>query len=464
MIKLIFLISCMVVFSNISAQDKESFISRFIPNTVDIRSIGMGKTEAATYSGSNALFTNPSLLSLQENKSIRMGSVLHLGFAKDEFFDEISNANDTNIEYGYKPNFKFSHISFSLPFHFQFPSVPLSFAFGIGYQNAIDLSFTQYQNEEQQTENEKFYNNTITRYTGGLNTITPGFAFGLLDQISVGISFNIGFGDIKSKTTSEYKTPGGKEETDFIVTAAGKAFYPTIGISGKPLQNMTIGLSFSTSYDWEWDDMESEKKTDEEDKEDTFYGAEFTMPPIFSVGLEYQITPKFSIAAEYQSRPLASFKSDNFYKDNLSFDDYIDSIDLKNGHVLHLGAELIAGKVPLRLGFFTEPYAITDNGLNSSGNFRYDENPNYLIGGTLGLGIPIRENALIDVAAQYGRLKTTKEIFNIITNKKNRYDEIQHLIRVDLGITIDLPSINIKKAASTVSPGSARSNILYNHM
>jgi len=454
-----FLISCVVAFSNISAQGKEALISRFVPNTVDIRSIGMGKTEAATYSGSNALFTNPSLLSLQENKSIRLGSVLHFGFAKDEFLDEISDANDTDIKYGYKPNFKFSHISFSLPFHLQFPSVPLSFAFGIGYQNAIDLSFTQYQNEEQQAINGKLYNSTITKYTGGLNTITPGFAFGLLDQISVGISFNIGFGNIKLKTTSEYKTPGGKEETDSIVTATGKAFYPTIGISGKPLQNMTIGLSFSTSYEWEWDDMESEKRTDEEDKEVEYYGAEFTMPPIFSVGLEYQITPKFSIAAEYQNRPLASFESDNFYKDDLSFDKYIDSIDLENGHVLHLGAEFIAGKVPLRLGFFMEPYAVTDKELTSSGNIRYDENPNYLIGGTLGLGIPIRENALIDVAAQYGRLKTTKESFNITNYRKTKYDEIQHLIRVDLGINIDLPSIYIKKAVSTAAPGSARSNI-----
>lgn len=464
--RLMFLVSCVAAFSNLYAQNSEdmiSIINRIVPNTVDIRSIGMGKTEVAANSGSNALFTNPSLLALQEKGSIKLGSALHIGFFKDESIDQISDLYDTEVKYGYKPSFKFTNISFSLPFHIQTPSVPISFAFGTGYQNAIDLSFTQYNEQEQQGTNGKIYNNYKTKYTGGLNTITPGFSFGVLDRISAGISFNIGFGNMKSKSTSEYKTISGKEENETIITATGKAFYPTFGISGKPLQNMTIGLSISPSYEWEWDDIEREIEDDEGDESYDLEGGEFTLPPKFSIGMEYQITPKFSFAIEYQSRPFNSFEFDadglQGARDLGSFESHIDSMDLKNGHVLHVGTEILAGKAPLRFGFFLEPYAITDDELTNSGNTRYDETPNYLMGGTFGLGIPIGEAAFIDAAAQYGRLKTTHESFN--TNaRKTKYDEIHHLIRVDLGVKIALPSINIKKAASagTTSPSKPQSN------
>ncbi len=443
--QLIFYLICVVAFSNVSAQSQESLISRFVPNTVDIRSIGMGKTEVAANSGSNALFTNPSLMALQQKRSIKMGSSLNFGFAKDEFLDEFSDANDIIIKYGYKPNIKFTNFSLSLPFHIQLPSFPFSFAVGAGYQNAIDLSFTQYVNTKQQTTTETIFTDNTTRYTGGLNTITPGFSFAILDQISVGISLNIGLGNMKFKTTEVYDIPITNGETDSVVSATGKALYTTIGICGKPMQNLIIGLSFSNSYEWEWDNFESKVKTDAEDRKYDYYGAEFTIPSKFSVGLEYQINPKFTIAAEYQNRPFSSFESDNFYSQG--FDYYIDSMDLQDGHVLHIGAELIAGKAPLRLGFFMEPYAITDKKLTNNGNVKYDDSPNYMLGGTLGLGIPIREIAFIDVAAQYGCLKTTNENFNA-KGKITRYDKTQHLLRVDLGINIILPSINVNKAAS----------------
>ena len=138
-------------FSNLCAQELDnSLISRVVPNTVDIRSIGMGKTEVAANSESNALFTNPSLLALQEKGNIKFGSALHLGFLNDEYTDKTSGLSDTEVKQGYKPSFKFTNVSFSLPFHIQTPSVPISFAFGTGYQNAIDLSFTQYYDQEQQ--------------------------------------------------------------------------------------------------------------------------------------------------------------------------------------------------------------------------------------------------------------------------------------------------------------------------
>lgn len=266
--------------------------------------------------------------------------------------------------------------------------------------------------------------------------------------------FNIGFGNMKSKTTSEFKTPSGKEKDESIASATGKAFYPTFGINGKPLQNMTIGLSISPSYEWEWDDIEVEIENDAGDDSYDVEGGEFTLPPKFSIGIEYQITPKFSFAIEYQSRPFESFEFDADGRQgtmNLSsLEAYIDSMNLKNGHVLHAGAEILAGKAPLRFGFFLEPYATTDYKITSSGNKKSDKTPNYLIGGTFGFGIPIGDAALIEAATQYGYLKSTSEA--IYNTKKTKFDEKHHLLRVDVGVKIDLPSINIISASSATSP------------
>ena len=119
---------------------------------------------------------------------------------------------------------------------------------------------------------------------------------------------------------------------------------------------MTIGLSISPSYEWEWDDIEVEIENDAGDDSYDVEGGEFTLPPKFSIGIEYQITPKFSFAIEYQSRPFESFEFDADGRQgtmNLSsLEAYIDSMNLKNGHVLHAGAEILAGKAPLRFGFF----------------------------------------------------------------------------------------------------------------
>ncbi len=463
--RLMFLICCAATFTNLSAQSAEfslnNITSRLVPNTVDIRSIGMGKTEVAAKSGSNALFTNPSLLALQENGSIKLGSALHLGLKKDERLDDLADSNNADLKYGYKPNFKFTNISASLPLHFQLPSTALSIAFGAGYQNAIDLSFTEYNNQEIQGTSGVISEENKTRYTGGLNTITPGFAIGILDRISAGISLNIGFGKMMSKTISEYKNAIAKETYESVITATGKAFFPTFGLTGKPTENLAIGVSISPSYEWEWDDIEMEIETDEADEERDLDGGEFTMPLKFSIGLEYQVTPTFTLAVEYQTRPFSAFEFDADNMEDLyglgSLEAYINQIDLKNGHVLHLGAELLAGKTPLRFGFFLEPYAITDMELTSAGKIRFDETPNYLMGGTFGLGIPIGDAVFIDAAAQYGRLKTINE-HAITSVRQKKYESIDHLIRVDLGLKINLPSINTIKAASPAKSSPAPKN------
>ena len=80
--------------SILSAQDLSPVVNRIVPNVVDIRSIGMGKTGSAGNTGSNAIFGNPSLLALQQNASIKLGSNLDLAFINNEYLDNSSESNE----------------------------------------------------------------------------------------------------------------------------------------------------------------------------------------------------------------------------------------------------------------------------------------------------------------------------------------------------------------------------------
>lgn len=471
--RLMLLVCNVCITFSLSAQEIDD-LGKMIPNTVDLRSLGMGKTEVAGKLGSNAIFSNPSLLALQEKGSIKLGTTLNFGFIDDERVKEEEDRSDAEIKTIYRPNFKFSNMSATLPIHFDLPSVPLALAFGIGYQNAVNLSFTRYSKSETSYANQSSLIEIKDRYTGGLNTVSPGLAIGILDRISLGMSLNIGFSKLRIRNTENrtVSTPTGETETESegITVFPGSCFYPTFGLTGKPLENLAIGVSITPSYEWEWDDGEFESEDDELDDEAEYdiSGGEFTMPLKFSAGLEYQITPAFALAVEYQIRPYETFKFDadlaqnsEYIGDDLSDIEYqIKEMDLKNGHVLHAGAEIAAGKVPVRLGFFLEPYPSTSQELKNN-TVKYVETPNYVLGGTFGLGIPASEAVYIDFAAQYGFTKVIK-VYTDVDMDTKEFDHKEHLIRVDLGLKIDLPEISIKTSAKN-SSSSQQQNAIQNN-
>jgi hypothetical protein len=98
------------------------------------------------------------------------------------------------------------------------------------------------------------------RYKGGLNTVSPGVAIGLFNRISAGMSLNIGFSKLRIKNISNQNsiTIDGEieEESETISEFPGSCFYPTFGLTGKPMENLTIGISITPSYEWEWKDGE----------------------------------------------------------------------------------------------------------------------------------------------------------------------------------------------------------------
>jgi hypothetical protein len=124
-------------------------------------------------------------------------------------------------------------------------------------------------------------------------------------------------------------------------------------------------------------------------------------------------------------------------------------LNLKNGHVLHIGAELMAGNVPLRVGFLLEPTLSTDDKLENS-LIVNDGKPNYIFGGTFGSSIPAGKYTLIEIAAQYLVKRTTRLSYEpVVGYTFKEYDTIIRNIRIDLGVKIILPSLNTNSSGSS---------------
>lgn len=472
--KQLFLVFCAAFFCSTSAQI--NYIRLIVPNTVDIRSIGMGKTESAGNTGSNAIFGNPSLLALQQNGTVKLGSALRFGFIKDEYNEKLSNSTNDEIKSGYKPNYKFTSISAAIPLHLNM-SIPFSIAFGAGYHNAIDLSYSQYYKRESIGLADFFQDEETIRARGGLNTISPSFAFSFFNCISAGVSMHIGFGKTRSEYISSHSTIVTGSELESNTTISGKSFSSTFGLTGKPVKNLTLGTSITPPYKWTWYDIEKKRKSNNTRYNDIeIAGGEFTIPLKFSVSCEYQITEKFSIAVEYQTRPFKSFKLDaekvsyEYDYANITSDDdlsdmesIIKEMDLKNGHVLHAGIEIYANNIPFRFGFFIEPFPTTSEELKNN-TVKLVEKPNKEIGGTFGFSAPVTQALFLELSAQYGLLKYIAVDYNL--SNSSRYKEYvtkNHNLRVDLGFRVDLPAFPLDKSAETSRSPSTGELFCFDH-
>lgn len=117
------------------------FDNPIIPNVVDLRSCGMGRTEISAL-GSNAIFSNPSVLGLMKNTAFNVGGYARYGWFKDDQFDEKkkeyeSSGDDSHLSQGKYPYGKFSHLSLALPMEMK----PVKITAGLGYNNSYDASF-----------------------------------------------------------------------------------------------------------------------------------------------------------------------------------------------------------------------------------------------------------------------------------------------------------------------------------
>jgi hypothetical protein len=404
-----------------------SVVRQINPNTVDIRSLGMGNAEVAGDLGSNSIFSNPALLAVQKNGSIKLGSSLKFGFLKNDWLNAYGKANELDLKTEYKPILDFTNISVALPIQLKAASIPLSIAFGIGFQKRIDLSAKYFYKDEGSIKDPldtiKYVFERTSKTTGGLYTTSPGISIGFFNRISAGCSINFGFSRVKiaEKLSTMTEKLNIQEAT---VVAGGSCIYPTFGVSGKPIESLCLGLTITPPFSWEISNAEVvESKT-------KLGGGAFTMPLKFSAGIEYHFNSLLTLTVEYQTRLFKSFKFDAERTTNLLLmNEYDFDSNLKNGHVLHVGAELMTGNVPFRTGFLLEPQAETaENG-----------KPSYMFGVTLGSSIPVFKLVFVDIAAQY------------LTEKKAHVLQVQYYglsysktrnIRIDIGVKINLPAVN----------------------
>lgn len=417
------------------AQNFDRLINRMVPNTVDIRSLGMGKAEIVNNS-SNALFGNPSLLAFQKNGSLKLGGMFHFSFQKDDYQENF--ADGSNKGYGCKPGINFNYASASLPILVNQNSKPFSFAIGLGYQTAIDLSFSEYAITEFEMNGENIHQiEEIDKGHGGLKTITPGIALNFNQRILAGVSLNFGFGKTGVENISDKpELLGGKKTAE--VTTSGKCFYPSFGLAAQALEKMVLGISFTPSYKWRWDEF---KRTGNEISFYDYTLAKVTMPFRLSIGAQYQVRPKFLLAAEYQMHGYRLFALNDSVEGNHSWDyyiDYVDAMSLKTGHCFHFGSECVVGIIPLRFGMFIEPYPVShrEPGDSQDGG----SGPLYMYGGTIGFEIPIASFVSIEFASQYGYIKSLFRgyFFAVQMMAPSEYKESNHLFRMDIGLNFNL--------------------------
>lgn len=417
----------------------EELLHRLIPNFVGIRNLGMGGTGVAGTRGSAALFTNPSLLATMEDMSIMGGLRLKFGLIENEYQDDLAKLNDVKYKTGLTPPYvSLNHLSFGIPFRIEVPNVPITVAAGIGYHPSYNTGLNKFT----EAKTNLYKTETKEKFRGGIRNLSPGFALGIKDMFFIGFGLNIhNINNYKGTVEIETKSTTGSTKEEYIYEARGRAFFVTFGAAIKPIPNLSIGMRVSPGFEWELSDFEYEYKVDGEtiDEQESDDEIEITVPALFCIGVEYQIIPQFALATEYQTRAFTQAEIDG------------DECPYDNGFAFRFGSEIMAGPVPIRLGFLLE--SVPSSYLNFTkltGNIE-DDKPITAIGVTGGIGIPIQEIALIDFGFLWGFYKREEKRTSVTGSGTKTYDYKENQFSFDLGLTFNIPGPKFGTAPSTTT-------------
>ncbi len=398
------------------------------PNFIDVRSIGMGGTGVAGAKGSSSLFLNPALIGALDKISITGGVRMNFGTIQDEYIEDLYKLNNGKYETGFLPNVKLNHLSFGIPFII--PKSPVTIGIGIGYHTGYDFSRTQSFDTKTVTSEIKEKH----KFRGGLHTISPNIAIGIKEMFFAGISFHK---SIASKATliveSEKKYLNTLDKYEEEYSANGNAFYVSFGAAVRPIPNLSIGMGVTPKFEWEFEDFEYLYEDDSVViEQESSMETEFTIPTHFSFGIEYQVIPQLIFAAEYQSRAFNNMEIDG------------DDIDIDNGFCFRFGTEVIAGVVPIRVGFFAQSVASGDV---DSVNDYTDDKPITVLGATCGVGVPIQMVSL-DLGFQWNHYKQEIRDYALMGIGTKYYERSANRFRVDLGISVDIKAPKLNKGSS----------------
>lgn len=346
----------------------------FSPVVVDVRSMGMGNTQILSATGSNALFSNPAILTTLDKMQIQVGGRGYMGSIERDAWDD----NDNNIESGYSFHPKLTHISFSMPFEINNSNIKLAFAGG--YYNYFDWSGNFYFEESGVGD----YNYSIN---GGLSMIAFGAAMNFSEIFNVGLSFNTSiFADMSTEYESTYYDDKNTSERE---TTFESATFFTLSAYVEPTPKLSIGAFLRPSFYLKGD---KEKYTDNDGNvEEEDMNEKYEIPTFMGIGVGYKLTPSLVVNAEYQNRPFADTK--------MNGDDLSKEID--NGHSFRIGGEFNTGTIPIRLGFFMDDIFMPKE--------ENDTNPTSLLGITGGLGFTLSKNFVTDLGFVYSSYTYERE-------------------------------------------------------
>lgn len=384
---LIYLFVVTLMFSvAIVAQDATSFS----PVVVDVRSMGMGNTQILSSIGSNALFSNPAILSTLDKMQLQLGGRGYMGNIESESWDN----SDYNVEAGHSFHPKLTHISFSMPITMSNSDLKLVLAGG--YYNYFDWSGNTFY--ELSSTDYKYENTEETN--GGFSMIALGAALNFSKIFNVGLSFNTSiYNDVIVEGETIYE--GTKETYERETIFEGASFF-TLSAYVTPTPELSFGAFYRPSFDIKGD---KEKYTNNDgDVNSSDMNEKYEIPAFMGFGVGYKFSPSFVVNAEYQNRPFADIE-----KNGEDASEFID-----NGNSFRIGGEINTGSIPLRFGFFLDDLFETkeDN----------DTAPTSLLGITAGLGLTLSHNFLLDLGFVYSSYNYERESFDTNTSKNTIYE------------------------------------------
>ncbi|MBD3343644.1 MAG: hypothetical protein GF401_01125 [Chitinivibrionales bacterium] len=375
-----------------SISDIEQIVAnRLIPNTVDIRGRGMGKLGVALARG-NAIFINPAVAASLDKTMVAGGGRVHFGMVDDEY----SQNNSDGYTAMYKPHVKLTHLSGVVPF--KLAEFPISIGAGAGYHTVYDFGENYYF-----SKNDGDIDKTL-KIHGGLNLLSPSFSLGFFDKIYAGITVNmsvLGTVSAEEKEDGELSDP---EEFD------GSGTYAILGILAKPVDPLSIGLSYWPGFEWK------------------FGGGDYVaIPPMLVCGANYQISEQIMAGLEFQTR---------LYKKLTTREEG----PMGNGFALRAGGEYDFGPVALRLGGFGETVPIGDYNYNRNTE---SDDPTFAFGATGGAGIRINK-VTIDLGLSWTHY-AQEMVDSVNATTLETYTYSENHFRFDAGVAIDLPGIGFEK-------------------
>ena len=116
----------------------------FSPNTVDARSIAMGRTSIVSATGSNSIFSNPGIIATLNGRQGQAGGRMIMGTLEDEWSEDYYDSYDSKLT----PHFSINHISVSMPY--KLTGSDMKLAVGVGYRTYFDWG----RSDETDTKNE----------------------------------------------------------------------------------------------------------------------------------------------------------------------------------------------------------------------------------------------------------------------------------------------------------------------